>query len=321
MSGEPPYLRIAAELRARIDDGRLAPGARLPSTRALARRHKVAPATAAHALRLLVDEGRARALPRSGTVVTAPRSRPGELGRDVIVAAAIRIADEEGLDALSMRAVAARVGAAPMSIYRHVANKEELVRAMCEMTFEQHRLPSVVPRGWRAQLETSARAEWRMLRAHPWLARVVNVTRPQAIPAAVEFANWVMRALAPLGFDAATRMHLHVLVHTFVQGLGLNVEEEARARGETGISEENWMRDEEPKFAALARSGNFPAFAEVLAEVGDFDLEFDRLFETGLAVLLEGVAAMAAAAAKATARSAAPEGRASGAPKRARPRM
>jgi AcrR family transcriptional regulator len=295
MSSEAPYRRIVAELRARIEDGRLAPGDRLPSTRALARRHRVALATATRALRLLIEEGRARALPRIGTVVTALRSPAGELSRDAIVRAGIRIADEEGLEALSMRAVAARVGAAPMSIYRHIANKEELVRAMCEMTVGEHRLPLQVPHGWRAQLEVAARAEWRMLCAHPWVARTLNLTRPQAMLPAVEFANWVMRALDLLGFDGGTKLRLHVLLHTFAQGLALNIEEEARARSESGITESGWMRDEEPKFAALATSGPYPAFAQMLTEVGELDLDLDRLFETGLGVLLDGIEAMSRA--------------------------
>ena len=309
MSNEAPFRRIVAELCARIADGRLAPGDRLPSTRALARRHKVATATAARALRTLIEEGRAHALPRIGTVVTAPRSPVGELSRDAIVAAAVQLADDEGLAAVSMRAVAARVSVAPMSIYRHVAGKQELVRAMYERALGEYRLPDIVPKSWRAQLEIAARSEWRMLCAHPWLARVVNLTRPQATPAALAFADWVMRALDELGFDGGTKLRLHILMHTFLQGLALNVEEEANARSETGITEEGWMLEEEPKFAALAASGPYPAFARMLAQVDQFDLDFDRLFETGLGVMLDGIAVMATARAKSGARSTVPQPR------------
>jgi DNA-binding transcriptional MocR family regulator len=149
---EAPYQRIAAELRTRIDTGKLAPGARLPSTRALARRHKVALATAVHALKLLTDEGRIRSQPRVGTIVTAKRPVSAELSRDTIIAAAVLLADEEGLDGVSMRAVAARVGAPPMSIYRHVHGKDELLRAMSEAVLARFELPTKVPRDWRAQL-------------------------------------------------------------------------------------------------------------------------------------------------------------------------
>lgn len=129
---EPPYLRIAAEIRRRIGEGELAPGDRVPSTRRIAAEWGVALATATKALTHLRLEGTVETQPRVGTVVatpsppgTAPRRRrpaplpgagttasagPGpaeqELTLDRIVSTAIGIADTEGLGALSMRGVA-----------------------------------------------------------------------------------------------------------------------------------------------------------------------------------------------------------------------
>jgi DNA-binding transcriptional regulator YhcF (GntR family) len=287
-----PYLRIAAELRARIDSGKLAPGARLPSTRALARRHRVALATAAHALKVLLDEGRTKSMPRVGTVVAAQRSASPELSRAAIVAAAVQLVDDEGIEALSMRSLAARLGAAPMSIYRHVRGKEELLSAMSEAVMAEHMNLAPTEGGFREQLEVLARGEWKMLRRHPWLARVVNVTRPQARPAAMTFVNAVMRALDPTGLRSAEKLRLHVQLHTFAQGLAMNIEEEVRARSETGLTEDEWMKGEEPKFTAMAATGPYPHFAKVLAEMEGFDLDFDVLFETGLKVFLDGIEVM-----------------------------
>src|SRR6187549_3455558 len=93
----PTYQRIADSLRRRIETGQLAPGARVPSTRALAKKWNVALATAAHALSLLTTEGWVRSVPRVGTVV-APRTqkrdpeRSTELSRSSIVQAAIAMA-------------------------------------------------------------------------------------------------------------------------------------------------------------------------------------------------------------------------------------
>ena len=92
-----------------------------------------APATAAKVLTLLQHEGLVRAQPRVGYVVAAARSAPGgdpELSRERIVRAAIDLADAEGLPALSMRAVAARLGVAAMSPYRYVESKDALIDAM-----------------------------------------------------------------------------------------------------------------------------------------------------------------------------------------------
>src|SRR5262245_6547214 len=110
---EPPYRRLAAALRHRISTGELAAGARLPSTRALARQHRVAAATAAHALRLLAGEGLITPRARIGNVVVGARTpapaptRATELVKDEIVRAGVAIADEEGLAAVSIRSVAA----------------------------------------------------------------------------------------------------------------------------------------------------------------------------------------------------------------------
>src|SRR5687767_1848654 len=117
MTDSPPYARIVAELRRRIAEGELAPGDRVPSTRQIAIRWGVAPATATKALNALKQEGLIVAEPRVGSVVAAAPSKPrppvetgDELTRERVVRAAIEIADAEGLAAVSMRGVAARLG-------------------------------------------------------------------------------------------------------------------------------------------------------------------------------------------------------------------
>jgi len=291
-----PYQRIAADLRRRIESGELLPGARVPSTRALALRWKVATATAAHALRALIDEGLVYAVPRSGTRVAgaparAAAPRGGELSRERIAAAALAIADDEGLAALSIRGLAARLGVSAMSLYRYVRNKEDLIGLMTDAALGEARLPATPPRGWRAQLELSARFEWRILKRHPWLARVIHISRPSPMPNALALADWVMRALDGSALGAADKLQVHVLLHGFIQGLAVNLEAEAQAVGETGISEEEHMRLHEARFNALARSGRFPYFAKMMQGIPPlFELDIDALFELGLARLLDGFA-------------------------------
>lgn len=298
---QPPYLRIAAALRRRIAEGELAVGDRLPSTRALAREWSVALATAAHALRTLQLEGRVRAVPRVGTVVapapaSAParspgRGRDGELGRDRVVAAAIAVADHEGIGALTLRGVAAKLDAPVMSLYRHVGSKAELVRLMTDTAIGEEKLPPSPPPGWRAQLEVAARLQWKMLRKHPWLARLMGLSRPSPLPNAIAHAEWVLRALDGHGLDAAERMRLHMIVFGFVQGIAVNLETEADAASETGMTDDQWIETQMGAFGALARSGRYPAFAAVLAELHTgFEPDFDLLFELGLGALLDGFA-------------------------------
>src|SRR5215469_9530919 len=145
---QPPYRRIAGEIRARIADGELRPGDPVPSARGITREWGVALATATRVLATLNAEGVTRSLPGRGTVVADPavptqptgaaaraarrnESDP-DLTRERIVAAAIRVADAEGLAQLSMRRIATELGAGPMSLYRHVNGKEELLVSMMD---------------------------------------------------------------------------------------------------------------------------------------------------------------------------------------------
>lgn len=286
------YRDIADDLRRRIDDGVLPPGARVPSTRALARTWKVAVATAARALREIAHSGHVRAAPRSGNVV-AGRVPPvsGELSRARIVAAAIRIADREGIEALSIRGVAAQLEAPVMSLYRHVRSKDELLDAMADAAIGEHVLPAVPPGGWRAQLELAAREEWRMMRRHPWAARLMHVSRPSLSPNALAFVEWVMRALADTPLSSSDKLRLHVLLHGFIQGLAVNLEAEARAVGDSGITDAEYMRAREHELAAVAATGRHPHFAAMTRGIpASFELDLDDLFEHGLKALLDGFA-------------------------------
>jgi AcrR family transcriptional regulator len=236
-------------------------------------------------------------VPRIGTVVSGVSRRPplkgrdAELSRERIVASAVAIADSEGIGALSLRRVAAALDAPVMSLYRHVDGKDELVRAMIDAALSAEVLPDVPPDGWRAQLEVAARAHWRMLRRHPWLARSMSITRPTPLPSAAAHAEWVLRALEGHGLDAAERMRMHVMLHNLVQGIAVNLETEAEAASDTGLTDDEWMAKQMAGFEGLAASGRYPAFAAVLSELaGGFDLDFDVLFELGLGALLDGYA-------------------------------
>jgi AcrR family transcriptional regulator len=288
-----PYRRIADDLRRRIESGALPAGARVPSTRALARKWKVANATAAHALQSLVQERLLQSVPRSGTIVagagsTGPRATT-ELTRDRVIAAAIAIADGEGLAALSIRGLAAKLRAPVMSLYRHVRSKEELIGLMTDAALGEEKLAEPPPKGWRPQLERCVRAEWRTFQKHPWLARVVHISRPSPMPNALTFVNAVMGALDGTALKPTEKLKLHVLVHGFVQGMAVNLDAEAQAVGDTGMSDEEHMRAHAAKFAALAGSGRYPYFAKMFRGISEaFDLDFNELFERGLAALLDG---------------------------------
>jgi hypothetical protein len=97
-----------------------------------------------------------------------------------------------------------------------------------------------------------------------------------------------MAALADTGLDATTKMYLQILLYSYVQGIAANLEMERRARAATGLTDEEWMSEQENRLRAISESDGYTAFAALLADLGDFDFDLDRLFEFGLGRLLDG---------------------------------
>ncbi|MGD3109846.1 TetR/AcrR family transcriptional regulator C-terminal domain-containing protein [Streptomyces sp. YGL11-2] len=304
----PPYLRIAAEIRRRIADGELAPGDRVPSARQISREWGVALATAAKVLTTLGREGVVEARPRVGTVVAAPAPVPPkrrgssargdtlsdhELTRERIVRAAIEIADAEGLAALTMRGVAARLDVAAMSPYRYVTGKDDLVLLMADAAFSEGAYPATPPDGWRARLELGAHTLWTVFRKHPWLAQLSPLTRPLMLPNLMVHAEWALGALDGHGLAPKTVLDLHILLYSYIQGLAVNLEQEAQAEAATGLTEDQWMDRQAPAMDAIVTSARYPVFSKVVGAFKDgYDLRLDELFEFGLGPLLDGIAAI-----------------------------
>ncbi|MFD9336176.1 TetR/AcrR family transcriptional regulator C-terminal domain-containing protein [Streptomyces sp. NPDC060028] len=305
--------QIVAELRQRIETGQLAPGDRVPSTRAITREWGVAMATATKVLSELRREGMVRAVPGVGTVVAASSrpvraartpapaaARPGRpsdassvqaaltLGR--IVGAAVTVADAEGLAALSMRRVAAELGVATMSLYRHVADKDDLLTRMMDGVMAGHPLPADPPEGWREAIELAARQLWDLFRRHPWLAPALSVTRPQLIISALPYSEWMLATLHAHGLDLRSAFTAHLTLLNYARGIAVNLEAEREAEAHSGLDSEEWMATQESALLATLGNGRFPALSR-LATAG-YDLDLDELFEFGLQRLLDGLASL-----------------------------
>lgn len=297
-AGSTPSALIAAEIRTRIAAAEYAPGTPVPSTREITRTWGVAMATATRVLGLLRDEGLVRSVPGVGTLVTGVpadergrRSRTGGGGaaRDRIVTAAITIADAEGLAGLSMRRVAADLGVATMSLYRHVQGKDDLLTQMLDAAFRAAPLPADPPVGWRPRLELAGRMLWRNFRKHPWLAPALSVTRPQPIAGGIVYAEWVLAALDGTGLGLDAIFTTHLMLFNYARGTAVNVESEVEAEASSGLSSTEWMNSQEPALQAVLAAESLPMFTKIM-ESG-YDLDLDVLFEFGLGCLLDGVAA------------------------------
>lgn len=309
MSELPPYARIAAELRRRIETGELRPGDRVPSTRAVTQRWGVAMATATKALAVLRQEGLVRPVPGVGTVVCAvpraPRTPPGPSGRRPdepsqestvrrrLVRAGIAIADAEGVTGLTMRRLAAELGTSAMSLYRHVQNRNQLLALMVDAAYAQAQLPPPPPKDWRSCLELSARAQWQLYQKHPWLAATMNLARPLLAPNGMRHIEWALAALEGTGLDPGLRMHAAVSLFAFVRGCAVDLAAEQEARHASGVTGDQWMQVQEAKMAELLSDGTFPAFTAARTDPG-LSLSGESLFTFGLARHLDGLASLIA---------------------------
>ncbi|MFE6688194.1 GntR family transcriptional regulator [Streptomyces sp. NPDC057743] len=312
----PPYRRIADQIRARVDAGELAPGDRVPSTRRITQEWGVAMATATKALTALRQEGVVRVVPGVGTVVAAPasparhfdetsglhgaasggaakgrrgREADGGLSREQIVLAGIRVADAEGLRALSMRRVAAEFGVSSMALYRHVASKDELVLLMADAAFAEVRVPEPAPDGWRARMAAGARLQWELYRQHPWLAAYLSISRPQPMPRAMALIEWTMARVE--GMDPVTLLHLAVTLLNHVRATAAGFEDDREAEQHTGMDRNAWMAAMGPAYERILGSGAYPMYAGV-GGLDEDAVTLDTLFEFGLARLLDGMAVL-----------------------------
>jgi AcrR family transcriptional regulator len=222
-------------------------------------------------------------------------SRPGPksmLDVDRIVAAAVHVADTEGLAAVSMRRVASDLGVAAMTLYSHVPGKGELVDLMLDAVLgELYDDEQVVTTGaWRARLKTVAQANWDFFLRHPWALHLAT-GRPPLGPHLMRKYELELRAVDGLGLSEVQMDLLVTLINGFVRGTVGGVQEKVDAERVTGISENQWWAATEPFVAQVFDPERYPTAARVGPvageEVGAYDP--DRSFEFGLERLLDGI--------------------------------
>ena len=229
-----------------------------------------------------------RAAPTGG-LRRGPKS---SLDVDRIVAAAVRLADAEGLSAVSMRRVAADIGVAAMTLYTHVPGKGELVDLMLdEVLGELYPDEQVVTSGaWRTRLKTLAQANWDLFVRHPWALHVAT-GRPPLGPGLMRKYELELRAVDGLGLPEVQMDLLVTLVNGFVRGTVGGVHEKVDAERVTGISEDQWWAATEPYVVRVFDAERYPTAARVGpvagAELGAYGP--GRSFEFGLARLLDGI--------------------------------
>ncbi len=208
-----------------------------------------------------------------------PRRR---LTRDRVVRAALEVADADGIGALTMRRLGQDLGVEAMSLYNHVANKEDLLDAMVDAVFDEIRLP-VPGQDWRTAMTERARSARSVLHAHPW-ATVLMDSRLAPGPATLRHHDAVIGTLRTSGFPVDLAAHAISVIDSYLYGFALQ-EDALPFEGPDGVAEvaEAMLaalpEDQYPHLAALTRD-------HVLQPGYDYADEFDY----GLQLILDGLA-------------------------------
>jgi AcrR family transcriptional regulator len=219
-----------------------------------------------------------------------PPPRQRELGRDGIVAAAIALADEGGAEAVTMKAVAARLGSyTPMALYRYVRSKDGLVDLMLDAAIAEVRVPPAPGGDWRADLATLAADTRAMVQRHPWYAALVH-TRPPAGPHTMRRLEFLLRVLVDRGATIDAAMTYAAMLDRHIVGSGLQEAQEARFAAQHGLdSEESLVAAVTSLHSLAAADGRLPLLASWLAKPSGESV--DAQFTLGLRFLLDGIAA------------------------------
>lgn len=217
--------------------------------------------------------------------------QPG-LSLDEIVDAAIKIADAEGLDALSMRRVAADLGVGTMSLYRYFPRKSVLINLMLERVSDPgDAAQRYAGLDWRGVLEANARESRALYLTHRWLLQV-NWSRPLLGPNSVAGLEALVSRLDGLGLTDQEKIAVLSLINSYVIGSVRTEILYDRAVEETGLRDEEFWARQLPFLEKAMTSGRYPAMAAL--DEDTFAMGWEETFEWGLARLLDGVAALVA---------------------------
>ncbi|HEY8481679.1 MAG TPA: TetR/AcrR family transcriptional regulator [Spirillospora sp.] len=237
-----------------------------------------------------------------GSRTRPQRGRPPRLSLDRIVEAAIEVADElavtEGIEALSMRCIAKRLGVGTMSLYRYVPGKSELLDLMLDRVIEVREIDPDDGRTWREILMDEAHQYWRMCMKHPWYP-FVDQSRPVLGPNSVRNLDRMLHLMRrTIGLDDRTLLMMISVQNDFVDGLARRYINERRAERRTGISAEEFWCAQTPALVDALMTGQFPTMADL--SDNSFDFSHEQLLEFGLNRIHDGFAALIDRSAPAT---------------------
>jgi AcrR family transcriptional regulator len=203
------------------------------------------------------------------------------LSRERVLRAAIIHADAGGLEALSMRKLADELGVAPMALYRHVANKDDLIDGMVDIVFDEVYLPSGGD-AWGAAMRERAISIRDVLARHRWAIGLMEA-RANPGPANLRHHDAVIGNLRAAGFDMELVAHAYSLLDSYVYGFALTKMNLPFQSGDDVAEMARTMLEPFP----VDEYPNLVAFITEVAVKPGYD--YGNEFEAGLDLLLDGL--------------------------------
>ncbi len=210
--------------------------------------------------------------------------RPARLSRDMVVRAAVEVADRDGLEALTMRNIGHQLGAEAMSLYRHVQNKDDVLDGIVDLVYAEIELPpSSVD--WKTAMRRRAISSREALTRHPWAVALME-SRRQPGPANLRHHDAVVGVLLDAGFSGAMATRAYNLLDSYIYGFAL---QEVNIPIPTTES----VADVAADFISQIPADEYPHLKAVASELMESGFVYADEFEPGLDLILDAIASMA----------------------------
>ena len=197
-----------------------------------------------------------------------------------VLQAAVALADEAGLDAFSMRGLAQELGVVPMALYKHVANKEELLDGMVDSVFSEIELASA-ELDWRAAMRRRATSTREALKRHSWAIGMMESRHPG--PANLRNHNAVMGCLRRAGFSFAMAIHAYSVQDAYIYGFALQ-------ERDTGFeTPDSAGQAAQRRAATIGALENYPYLVEIAQKLPESGYDYAVEFAWGLDLILDGL--------------------------------
>ncbi|GAB3101805.1 TetR/AcrR family transcriptional regulator [Isoptericola nanjingensis] len=213
------------------------------------------------------------------------RGRRARLTLDDVIGAGTAIADAEGLEGLSMRKVAGRLGVGAMSLYTYVPGRTELLDLMIDRAFAELALPPATAT-WRDGLAAYARAHWELFQRHPWILQT-NMWRLPLTPSVLDAQECGLRTLVDTGLAERQVVEIVGLLDAFVRGLARSTVAESAEKDASGQSNDEYWTSMSSFWVDHFDPQRYPTMLRIW-DAGGFDAEATP-FEASLERLLDSV--------------------------------